>query len=229
MVLDETYVAKHVGAQSGPHILLAVTDTGHGMDAATQKRIFEPFFTTKEMGRGTGLGLAAVFGIVKQHDGNIWVYSEPDQGTIFKIYLPITDAPVSTGERRPVQISSLRGTETILVVEDESAVRQLACETLEAHGYRVLEAENGAAGLEIAAAYEGTIHLLLTDVIMPAMNGRALYEQLARTRSGLKVLYMSGYTDNVIVQHGILVEGTTFLQKPFAIRSLLQKVRAVLG
>ncbi|MEW5959135.1 MAG: PAS domain S-box protein [Chloroflexota bacterium] len=229
VTLDEAYAAGRVGVQPGPYALLAVSDTGHGMDAATQQRIFEPFFTTKARGQGTGLGLATVFGIVKQHGGNIWVYSEPGRGTTFKIYLPLAAAPVSTGETEIPEADLLHGTETILVVEDEAEVRQLVVETLRTHGYEVLEAGEPEAGLALAAAYEDPLHLLLTDVIMPQMNGRELYRRLALERSGLKVLYMSGYTDNVIAHHGVLDEGVAFLQKPFTLHDLLQKVREVLG
>jgi PAS domain S-box-containing protein len=227
VVLDEAYVANHIGTQPGPHVQLAVSDTGHGMDAATQQRIFEPFFTTKSRGHGTGLGLSTVFGIIKQHGGNIWVYSEPGQGTTFKVYLPLAPASTPTLIPEPPVIKSLEGSETILVVEDEISVRQLVTGSLQAYGYQVIEADTPAAGLA-AAASPGNIHLLLTDVILPTMNGRELFQQLAAIRPGLKVLYMSGYTDNSIAKHGVLSEGTAFLQKPFSIRNLLQKVRIVL-
>jgi CheY-like chemotaxis protein len=210
-------------------VLLAVSDTGHGIDADAQQHIFEPFFTTKAPGQGTGLGLATVFGIVKQHAGNIWVYSEPGRGTTFKIYLPLAQAPVSIVESESPEADSLDGTETVLLVEDEASVRQLVGDTLRAHGYQVLATGDPAKGLELAATHQGAIHLLLTDVIMPVMNGRELYRRLVRERSGLKILYMSGYTDNVIAHHQVLDEEIAFLQKPFTIRSLLQKVRAVLG
>ena len=226
--LDETYAAQHPEVQPGPHVLLAVSDTGQGMDAATQERIFEPFFTTKARGQGTGLGLATVFGIVKQHQGNIWVYSEPGRGTTFRIYLPLAEALPPVEEAAP-EAGLLEGPETVLVVEDEAGVRRLVCEALQGYGYRVLEAGEPQAGLTLARGYEGVIDLLLTDVIMPQMNGRELYERLAPERSGMKVLYMSGYTDDVIVHHGVLEAGVVLLQKPFTMRSLLQKVRAALG
>jgi two-component system cell cycle sensor histidine kinase/response regulator CckA len=229
VVLDEAYVTRHMETQPGPYVLLVISDTGHGMDAATRQRIFEPFFTTKTQGHGTGLGLSTVFGIVKQHDGNIWVYSEPGQGTTFKIYLPVAETLPPTTLPDVPAVGSLEGTETILVVEDEVAVRQLVDSALRMYGYRVMEADDPTTGLELASAYQGIIHLLLTDMVMPAMNGRELFQQLVVDRPGLKVLYMSGYTDDVITYHGVLDEGTPFLQKPFTVHSLLQKVRAVLG
>ena len=228
VALDEAYAAGHVGAQPGPHVLLAVSDTGNGIDAVTRQHIFEPFFTTKTRGHGTGLGLSTVFGIVKQHGGNIWVYSEPGQGTTFKIYLPVAEMLIPTARPEQAAVGLLEGTETILVAEDEAAVRELVSSTLREYGYRVLEAGDPAKGLELASAYQGTIHLLLTDVIMPGMNGRELFQRLVIDRHDLKVLYMSGYTDNAIAHHGVLDEGTAFLQKPFTIHTLLQKVRAML-
>ena len=227
VVLDEVYVAKHLGAQPGPQVMLVVTDTGYGMDTATQQRIFEPFFTTKE--KGTGLGLATVFGIVKQHSGNIWVYSEPGRGTTFKIYLPVTDVPAPTEGAADLGTDTLQSAETVLVVEDEAGVRLLVNEMLRMHGYHVLAAGDPIEGLELAATHEGHIDLLLTDVIMPHMNGQELYRHLALVRSDLKVLYMSGYTDNMVAYQGVLDQGTAFLQKPFTIASLLQKIRTVLG
>jgi len=229
VVLDEEYAHKHIGAQAGPHVLLAVSDTGVGMDAAIKERIFEPFFTTKPPGKGTGLGLATVFGIVKQHGGNIWVYSEPGHGTTFKVYLPQPQnviQPNVTATKSPV---SNYGSETVLMVEDEALVRALAVRTLAAHGYRVLEATGPAEGLQIAAEHSATIHLLLTDVVMPQLNGRQLYEKVAALHPEIKVLFMSGYTDNVIIHHGMLDEGTNFLQKPFTVQSFIQKIREVLG
>jgi PAS domain S-box-containing protein len=227
--LDEGYVTRHVGTQPGLHVLLTVSDTGHGMDAVTQQRIFEPFFTTKTQEHGTGLGLSTVFGIVKQHDGNIWVYSEPGRGTTFRIYLPAAEILDSITQPDVPAIESFEGTETILVVEDEAAVRQLVGNMLRLYGYQVFEADDPTTGLELASAYPDIIHLLLTDVIMPAMNGRELFERLTVDRPELKVLYMSGYTDDIIAYHGVLDEGAVFVQKPFSVRSLLEKVRAVLG
>ena len=209
--------------------MLAVSDSGHGMDAATQQRIFEPFFTTKARGHGTGLGLSTVFGIIKQHGGNIWVYSELGQGTTFKVYLPVAETPAPIVIPAGPAGGRLTGDETILVVEDEAVVRQLVSRTLREYGYRVLEADGPPQGLALAAAQPDPLHLLLTDVILPVMNGRELYQQLVADRPGLKVLYMSGYTDDAIAHHGVLQEEVAFLQKPFAIRKLLQKVRATLG
>lgn len=226
--LDERYGANHPDAPSGHCLLLTVSDTGQGMDAATQERIFEPFFTTKPQGQGTGLGLATVFGIVKQHDGNIWVYSEIGYGTTFKLYLPAAQGalvPVASAEPAADLVN---GNETVLLVEDDANVRQLVAAVLQEHGYQVLEAETPAHAIALATAYEGTLDLLLTDVIMPQMNGRKLYELLTATCGGLKVLYMSGYTDGIIAHHQILETDAAFLQKPFAIPDLLQKLRLLL-
>lgn len=227
--LDEKYTEKHVGVQSGSYVMVAVSDTGLGMSVETQEHIFEPFFSTKEQGVGTGLGLATVFGIVKQHQGSIWVYSEPNNGTTFKIYLPqITDMKPKIDSPTVVKPISFYGTETVLVVEDEAIVRELVCETLESYGYEVLQANHPDEGLHYAQVHQTPIHLLLTDVIMPKMNGRELYQKVIQVRPETKVLYMSGYTDNVIVHHGILEEQINFLQKPFTINNLMQKVKLAL-
>jgi two-component system, cell cycle sensor histidine kinase and response regulator CckA len=210
------------------YVMLAVSDTGLGMDADTQKRMFDPFFTTKERGKGTGLDLATVFGIIKQHEGNIFIYSQPGRGTTVKIYLPkaeeITSQTISPKVSDSTQIS---GTETVLVVEDEEMVRSLVCETLKAHGYDVVEAKSPTDCLELASG-KAVIDLLLTDVIMPEMDGKELYLKLGAIHPNCRVLYMSGYANNVIGHHGILDEGVHFLQKPFAIRTLARKVRDVL-
>ncbi|GAB4451852.1 MAG: hypothetical protein Kow0031_34390 [Anaerolineae bacterium] len=228
--LDDAYVQKYADSQPpGHYVMLAVSDTGYGMSPEIKRNIFEPFFTTKEQGKGTGLGLATVFGIVKQHRGNIWVYSEPGSGTTFKIYLPRVEAPAKISGTTALEPESVYGTETILVVEDEVMVRQLVCETLAAFGYQVIEAKSAADGLRLAMETTSPLHLLLTDVIMPEINGRQLYQKLAGIRPEIKVLYMSGYTDNVIVHHGILDEGINFLQKPFSVQSLTRKVKQVLG
>ncbi|MCB0191271.1 MAG: CHASE domain-containing protein [Anaerolineae bacterium] len=225
--LDETYVKKYADDHTpGRYVMLAVSDTGHGMDVETQQQIFDPFFTTKAHGQGTGLGLSTVFGIIKQHGGNIWVYSEPDKGTTFKIYLPQIETIAATPKTAISEPESLLGAETILVVEDEEMVRTLICETLTAHGYTVLEAQNINNGLQLAAEQQH-IDLLFTDVVMPEMNGKELYQKVVALHPHIKVLYMSGYTDDVIVHHGILDDGINFLQKPFSVQTLTKKVRQV--
>ncbi len=212
---------------AGRYARLTVSDTGHGMDAATRARVFEPFFTTKSSGQGSGLGLATVYGIVKQSGGFIWVYSEVGHGTSFKVYLPEFSGAVP--ELPPVEIlHSPRGAETILIVEDESAVRRMAARALAAQGYAVLEAENGAEALELLARGEGPVDLVLSDVVMPMVNGRELGERLAVERPGLRMLYMSGYTDDDIMRRGLLRPGSPFLQKPFMPGDLSRKVREVL-
>jgi PAS domain S-box-containing protein len=224
--LDEEYARRHPEARPGRYVMLAVSDSGVGMDEAIRPHIFEPFFTTKEPGTGTGLGLSTVYGIVKQSNGNIEVYSEPGQGTTFRIYLPRVDrAP----ETEPVPVPGEHaGWETILVVEDDEMVRALTCELLQEAGYTVLEARHGGDALDIAQRYHGPIHLLLTDVVMPEMGGRELAGRLAPRRAGMKVLYMSGYTSDAIVHHGVLDEREAFLPKPLTAAVLLAKVREVL-
>jgi PAS domain S-box-containing protein len=226
--LNEGYARSHESVLPGRYVMLTVSDSGMGMDAETQAHIFEPFFTTKEKGKGTGLGLATVYGIVKQSGGHIWLYSEPDQGTAFKIYLPRLEAAVQPVETISTGAPLAGGSETILLVEDEEGVRDLAGRILELKGYKVITASNPTVAAQVFERHEGPIHLLLTDVVMPTMSGRQLAEHLALLRPGLKVLYMSGYTDNSIIPHGILKEGTQFLQKPFTPDSLTRKVREVL-
>jgi CheY-like chemotaxis protein len=208
--------------------MLAVSDTGHGMDAATQARVFEPFFTTKEKGKGTGLGLATVYGIVKQSGGSIWVYSEPGHGATFKVYLPAVDEPVRVRGSEPVEAAVPQGSETVLVVEDEEVLREIVREALQASGYKVLEARHGAEALRICESHAPLIDLVLTDAVMPGIGGRELGERITSIRPEVRVLYMSGYTDDTIVRHGVLTAEVAFLQKPFTLDALARKVRAVL-
>jgi CheY-like chemotaxis protein len=227
--IDEEYAARHVAVTPGSYVQIAVTDTGSGMDEQTRARIFEPFFTTKPKGKGTGLGLSTVYGIVKQSGGNVWVYSELGQGTTFKVYLPRELSATTATAIKPSAIPRrVTGTETILVVEDEEALRKVAKRSLEAAGYRVLTAAAGDDALLVSAQHAGDIQLLLTDVVMPRMSGRVLAQELAKTRPTLKIVYMSGYTDNAIVHHGVLDAGTHFLAKPFTSAALTEKVREVL-
>ncbi|MBN1608601.1 MAG: PAS domain-containing protein [Polyangiaceae bacterium] len=226
--LDEDYVADHVGARIGPHVMLSVSDTGSGMNEETKRHLFEPFFTTKEPGKGTGLGLSTVYGIVKQSGGNVWVYSEQGRGTTFKIYLPRERAVAEP--LRPIVQASLRprGKETVLLVEDDAAVRNVAQRILRSAGYTVLVAGNGAEALGVCKRHPGEIQLVLTDVVMPDMSGRDLVEFLTATRPEVAVLYASGYTDDAIIQHGVLEPGTHFISKPFHAGLLTRKVREVL-
>jgi PAS domain S-box-containing protein len=228
--LDEEYARFHAPLRPGDYVMLAISDTGAGMDSETQSHIFEPFFSTKGP-KGTGLGLSTVYGIVKQSGGYIWVYSESGKGTTFKIYLPrVTETAESPALiAAPAEsVATEPGTESILLVEDEANLRYLARQYLEKQGYRVLEAADGAVAVQIAVAHEGTIHLLLTDVIMPGMNGRELEQRISEIRPNVKVLYMSGYAENVIGRDGTLDEGVRLLQKPFTLRDLNSKVREVL-
>jgi len=227
--LDECYLRQHPYAKVGPYVMLSVSDTGCGMDKETQAHIFEPFFTTKGPGEGTGLGLSTVYGIVKQSDGSISAYSEPGVGTTFRIYLPQIDAPAETTavERTPQPLPS--GSETILLVEDEDSLRGLARGCLSNRGYTILEAHDGASALQVARQHIGPIHLLLTDVIMPGMSGPELARTLIPSRSEMKLLYMSGYTQDLVTQHGVLDASTALIEKPFGIEALLKRVREVLG
>jgi PAS domain S-box-containing protein len=226
--LDAVYAEAHFPAQPGAYVLLAVSDTGTGMDAATRSQIFDPFFTTKELGKGTGLGLATVYGVVKQSDGYIWVYSEPGRGTSFKIYLPRVGAMPTPAQPAPPPPASLRGSETVLLVEDDEMVRALTRRLLEARGHTVLLASRGDEALELLARHPGVVDLLVTDVVMPGMSGREVAQRAATLRPGIKVLYLSGYTAEAIVRHGVLESGIAFLQKPFTADTLARKVREVL-
>jgi PAS domain S-box-containing protein len=230
VVLDEQYAAEHFGARPGPHVMIAVTDTGTGMDAATRARAFEPFFTTKEPGRGTGLGLSTVLGIVQQSGGSIFVYSEPGRGASFKAYLPVSEvtemhAAEGAGAGAPLVLG---GDETVLLVEDEEQVRTLAAGVLRRHGYRVIEARSPAEAMTLSRGLNEPIHLLLTDVVLPETGGRVLAERLLRSRPELRVLFMSGYTDDAIVRHGVLEAGVEFMQKPLTPEGLLRAVRKAL-
>jgi PAS domain S-box-containing protein len=226
--LDATYARDHVTVKPGPYVMLAVSDTGIGMSPETVAHIFEPFFTTKESGQGTGLGLSTVYGIVKQSGGYIWVYSEPGKGTTFKVYLPRVDEKVDSTKEFVKLPEARKGTETILLVEDEEAVRELASMILTAKGYSVLAAKSSKEAEELSAKHKGEIHLLLTDIIMPGTSGRELARRITARHGRTRVLYMSGYTDNVLAQGGVLEQGISFLQKPFTPADLAQKVRDVL-
>jgi signal transduction histidine kinase/CheY-like chemotaxis protein len=226
---DEQSVRSHPGLHPGRYVTLEVEDSGHGMDAETRARIFEPFFTTKEPGKGTGLGLATVYGIIKQSGGGIYVESEVGRGTIFTIYLPRVDGTVQLSAEETAPVAVLAGTETVLLVEDEDDVRELAREILEAHGYRVLAVSEPLRALHIAESHQEPIHLLLTDVVMPNMSGRALADRMIRRWPHLKVLYISGYTDEAIVHHGVLESGANLIPKPFTAEALARGVREALN
>ncbi|MCL5883843.1 MAG: PAS domain S-box protein [Deltaproteobacteria bacterium] len=230
--LDDLYARRHQAVREGPHVMLAVSDTGCGIPREIQHRIFDPFFTTKEPGKGTGLGLSTVYGIVKQNMGNIWVYSEPGRGTTFKIYFPMVDVspePASPAERASEETETRRGCETLLVAEDDDLVRDLIRTILSGTGYTVLEARDGMEAWEIARRHEGPIHMLVTDVVMPRMGGRELAALFAGQRTGAKVLFLSGYTDDAIVRHGVLEAGVEFIQKPFRPAELVQRIRTLLN
>ncbi len=227
--LDASYADDHVSVKPGRYVMLAVSDSGVGMSQETIAHIFEPFYTTKESGSGTGLGLSTVYGIVKQSGGYIWVYSEPGKGSTFKVYLPrVDDVLEPASAPKPSSVESKRGWETILLVEDEEAVRELIRTVLTEHGYDVIPARDPEHAVQLAATYAREIHMLLTDVVMPGMSGRELATQVSQRRRGIRVLFMSGYTDNVITTGGMLEKGLAFLQKPFSPNNLVQKVREVL-
>jgi two-component system, cell cycle sensor histidine kinase and response regulator CckA len=230
VILDPSYASEHVGVIPGPHVMLTVSDSGTGMDQATQARMFEPFFTTKEAGKGTGLGLATVFEVVRQSGGTIWVESAPHKGTTFKIYFPTVNRVVLKSAPPPaLDVRTLHGSETILLVEDEDGVRKLARTILRKYGYNVLEAQSGGDAFLLCEQHAATIHLLLTDMVMPRMSGRQLAERLAPLRPGMKVLYMSGYTDDAFVRQGIADSTIAFIQKPITPEALTRKVRETLG
>ena len=226
--LDEAYARAHVAVTSGRYVMIAVSDTGAGMTPEVRERLFEPFFSTKEKDKGTGLGLSTVYGIVKQSGGNIWVYSEPGKGSTFKIYLPRVDEPLEQPREKLLGDELLRGSETIRLVEDEEEVRKLAVRVLERQGYKVLSARDGDEALLVCERHKDPIHLMLTDVVMPGMSGHEVAKRLEPSHPEMKVLYMSGYTDNAIVMHGVLVQGVNYIQKPFTVNGLTKKVREVL-
>ena len=226
--LDESFAQAHTGATTGPHVMVAVSDTGAGMDAKTMAHIFEPFFTTKERGHGTGLGLATVYGIVKQSGGSIWAYSEPGQGATFKVYLPRVGEAVAQVGQAMKDSKPTRGSETVLVVEDEKGVRSLVCKALAEQGYNVLESDGPMEAASTMERHAKPIHMLLTDVVMPQMSGKELADRMSVHHPEARVLLMSGYTDDAVVRHGILEANTFFLQKPFTLSALVQKVREVL-
>ena len=226
--LDDSYAQSHNGVQPGRYVLLAVSDTGTGIDGSVLPHIFEPFFTTKRQGRGTGLGLSIVYGIVRQSGGHIWVYSEPGKGTTFKIYLPVTEREETVPWPAPVSAPSEHGAGVILLVEDQEAVRAMLTKALAARGYTLLEAADGEEAVRLLAGRQGPIDLLITDVVMPVMSGRELAERLAAERPGMKVLFISGFADRAIVHHGMLSPGINYLQKPFPLSELTRKVEQIL-
>jgi two-component system, cell cycle sensor histidine kinase and response regulator CckA len=228
IVLDEEIARKYESVESGPYVLLTVSDTGHGMSPETMRRVFEPFFTTKEVGKGTGLGLSTVYGIVKQSGGYISIDSEVGRGTSFKIYLPRVDEEAGEIETRRPPNALRPGKETVLLVEDDNQVRSIAAMTLEMSGYDVLIAANGPEALLISEGHNSKIDLLLTDVVMPRMSGQELSHQLIPLRPGTRVLYMSGYSENAIIHHGVMEEGTDFIEKPFSPEELTSRIREVL-
>jgi len=228
--LDACYTDNKQGVSPGPHVMIAISDSGSGMDAKTRQHIFEPFFSTKDKDKGSGLGLATCYGIVRQHGGNIWVYSEPGQGTTFKIYLPYSTGQEPSADSADAGATApINGSATILVVEDDPVVRKLACDVLRKSGFRVISAADVNQIIDKARQQQDPIHLILTDVIMPDMKGPEVYQQVAGYHPDVKVLYMSGYTDNVVAHHGILDEDVAFIQKPFSIKNLVAKVNQVLG
>ena len=229
MDLDESYFHEHgIKNEPGSYVMLTVSDTGSGMNKETREHIFEPFFTTKGVGKGTGLGLSTVYGIVKQNNGFVWVYSEPGKGATFNIYLPRTEGDADLEEKQQLPVIELDGSETILIVEDDDGLRKFAQKVLQQHGYKVLDAENGEDALRVSEEHDGQIDLMITDVVMPKMGGKEAADRLQPLYPQMKVIYMSGYTDNAIVEHGVLAPGLSFLQKPFTPESMARKVREIL-
>jgi PAS domain S-box-containing protein len=227
--IDETYAKTHMGVQPGEFVMIAVSDTGHGMDSVTRHNIFEPFFTTKQRGKGTGLGLATVYGMVKQSGGDIWVYSEPGQGTTFKLYFPRVVEPASPGVVEKPELRRHDGGETVMLVEDETQVRDLEVTMLRQLGYSVLAAADGKEAMDVSRAHPGKISLLVTDVVMPNMSGKQVADALLSSRPDLRVLYLSGYTGNTIGHHGVLDSSVDFLTKPFSRESFARKIREILS
>jgi len=228
--LNENYFREHgiEGEKSGHYVVLAVSDTGSGMDKKTQEHIFEPFFTTKEVGKGTGMGLSTIYGIIKQNNGFVWVYSEPGQGATFKVYLPEVKKDADLEKKEQTHVDDLSGSETVLIVEDNDSLRNFAQKILHIYGYRTLNAENGEDALMVCKEHDGRIDLMITDVVMPKIGGREAAKRLQPLYPQMKVIYMSGYTDNAIVHHGVLEPGLNFLEKPFTPEGLARKVREVL-
>jgi two-component system cell cycle sensor histidine kinase/response regulator CckA len=226
--VDESYARSHIGVIPGRYVMLSVSDTGVGMAPEVRDQVFEPFFTTKEKGKGTGLGLSTVYGIVKQSEGHIWVYSEPGKGTTFKIYLPRVEEAFDEIDERVLIGELPHGSETILVVEDEEGVLKLTIDLLTLHGYKALGARNAEDASRLGEQHKGPIPMMITDIVMPGINGPALYESLASVHPEMKVLYMSGYTEDTIALRGILEKGMNYIQKPFSMEELTQKVRGVL-
>jgi two-component system, cell cycle sensor histidine kinase and response regulator CckA len=229
VLIDEDYALTRQGVVPGPYVKMTVSDTGLGMTRETLEKIFEPFFTTKERGRGTGLGLSTVYGIVKQHGGIVWADSVPEKGATFQVFFPARPS-LESGAAVPIaQEEPAQGTETILLAEDQEQVRKMACTILKRYGYQVIDAPDGQTALSLMASVQRPIHLLITDVIMPGMNGKELYERLAAAHPDLKVLYMSGYTADIIGHHGRLGAGEQFIQKPFSVKEFARKIRGILG
>ncbi|MBI4594565.1 MAG: response regulator [Candidatus Rokubacteria bacterium] len=226
--MSENYERGHTDVEPGSYVLLVVSDTGIGMDAETRSKIFEPFYTTKERGKGTGLGLATVYGIVKQSGGHVTVASEPGQGSSFRVYLPRTQEPAPTAEPVPGVERGARGAETILLAEDDDDVRRMARDILDEQGYRVLDARDSREAVSVAACFAGRIQLLLTDVVMPHGNGFQLAEELRRVRPEINVLFMSGYTGSMVLHRGGFEFGSAFIEKPFTVTALAAKVREAL-